>query len=120
MFIYFNNNPKGDKIGDCVVRAMSLALDIDYNIIGDMLLKNSKRNNCHIISIDCYSKILEDEFKLKRFRSNKITVGALSKIFSKNTLLIRIKNHLTCSINGDIYDIWNPEKEKVDCFWVVN
>lgn len=120
MFIYYNANPKGDKIGDCVVRAISLALNIDYNIIGKMLLENSKRNECYVISIDCYSKLLEDEFKLKKFRSNKITVGALSKIFSKNTLLIRIKNHLTCSINGDIYDIWNPENEKVDVFWVVS
>lgn len=27
MYIFFNNNPKGLKIGDCVVRAISAALD---------------------------------------------------------------------------------------------
>lgn len=119
MYIYYNNNPKGKRIGDCVVRAISKALEIDYKTVGSMLLENSQKNNCHVITRDCYSKLLEKQFGLKRMKANNITVGELANLLQDHKLLIRIKNHLTCSIYGDVYDIWNPENEMVDVFWIV-
>lgn len=33
MFIEFNPNPKKQYVGDCVIRAISLATDLDWNTI---------------------------------------------------------------------------------------
>lgn len=29
-FIYYNPNPKGNHIGDCVIRALTIALDCNW------------------------------------------------------------------------------------------
>ena len=119
MYIYYNMNPEGKTIGDCVIRAISLGLGIPYYEVVDILYNNSKKYHCNIISRDCYGKTLGDDFKLPKFRVKDKTVKEVSNHFKDDVLIIRIKNHLTCSIRGDIYDIWNPENEKVDCFWIV-
>lgn len=120
MYIYYNVNPKGKTIGDCVVRAISLALDIDYNVVENVLLENSYKNKCNVISRDCYGKVLEEQYGLPLFKPKNITVGELSRLFKEHKLIIRIEGHLTCSIYGNIMDIWNAENEIVDVFWVAN
>jgi len=32
-FVYFSNNPKSKNVGDCVVRALSVALDTDWESV---------------------------------------------------------------------------------------
>ena len=38
-FIYYNASPNGQKRNDCVVRALSLALDLDYFDVEDLLVE---------------------------------------------------------------------------------
>ena len=64
MFIYYNANPKNEKVGDCVVRAISLALDIDYDIVVKLLINNSKYFNCDLLVKDCYVNSACDCFRL--------------------------------------------------------
>lgn len=119
MFVYYNMNPKGETIGDCVIRAISLALKIPYYEVIELLYNNSQKYDCEMISRDCYAHLLGDDFKLPRFSVKDKTVKEVAEDFKDNVLIIRIKNHLSCSIYGDIYDIWNPENENVDVFWIV-
>lgn len=118
MFIYYNVNPKGERIGDCVVRAISLALNIDYNIIEKELINISLLYNCDMLNKCCYNILLEDKYKLKRYKARSTKVKDLLQKFPDKTLIIRIDEHLTCAINGVVYDIWNPLEEYVDMFWI--
>lgn len=116
MFIYYNANPNNEIKGDCVVRAISLALHKNYNDVISMLVKNSDYFNCDIIVKDCYSKLLS---QYQSITPSLITVKEVAELFSNNILLIRIDGHLTCSRYGDIYDIWDCSNELVDCFWII-
>ena len=119
MFRYYNNNPNKEIKGDCVIRAISLALGMNYYKIQKQLIENSKFFNCDVIVKDCYKILLEEEYGLKGIEANNRTVEELLKDFPDNILIIRVPEHLTCSIYGTIYDIWDVSKEKVDMFWIV-
>ena len=65
MYIEFNNNPCGRKVGDCAVRALSKALDIGWESaylmlamnglqMCDMLIKHCMRNIYFMRKI-CYN-----------------------------------------------------------------
>ena len=43
------------------------------------------------------------------------TVGKLSRRRDDEKLIIRVDGHLTCSIFGEVLDIWDYEGEVVDC-----
>lgn len=119
MFIYYNVNPNGEHKGDCVIRAISLALDIDYYEVIELLDKVSNYFNCDILVKDCYSKLLNEDFKLPKIKSYEKTVQEVAYDFRNNILVLRINEHLTCAMYGDIYDIWDCSDEIVDVFWVV-
>ena len=118
MFVYYNINPEGKSIGDCVVRALSLALGIDYYDAIESLIANSEYFNCDMLVKECYSNML-DGLGFKRLRGNGYTVKEIAEQYYRDKLVIRIDGHLTCSLYGDIYDIWNPSHEIVDEFWII-
>lgn len=119
MFSYLNVNPHGDIKGDCVVRAISFALDLDYYDVVDMLIRNSNYFNCNLLVRDCYSKILTIDFNLPEYDGQGLSVEQLASEFRDNILIMRTEGHLTCSKYGIIYDIWDCSDEIVDKFWVV-
>lgn len=119
MFKYCNINPEGKRVGDCVIRAISLALDIPYDEVLSILYTNSNYFNCDMLVRDCYSKVLSEDFGLPKFKGMGKTVREVIEDFNDSILIIRIENHLTASIGGVVYDIWDPSEEIVDVFWVV-
>ena len=70
--------------------------------------------------MDCYNNLLEHVLKYPRFDCYfEETVKDVSLKYSNNKIIIRISEHLTCSIYGIINDIWDCSNELVDCFWIV-
>lgn len=118
MFRYLNLNPNGETTGDCVIRAMSLALGNDYYDTIDSLIKTSHYFNCDMLVKDCYGSML-DELGFKKYYGMGRTVKEVAEDFYDKKLLIRIESHLTASLYGDVFDTWNTSNEIVDCFWIV-
>lgn len=116
---FYNINPLGNIEQDCVCRAISLATEIPYKKIEKKLELIGKIFECEALCVCCYHHLLEKVFGLKQKFANAKTVREISKEFSNKRLLIRIDGHLTCSLYGTIYDIWDCSKEKADIFWIV-
>ena len=121
MYIRFNNNPMSRTVGDCAVRAVSLALGVDweeaYNLIadagyamGDMpssdsvwgavlrqhgFYREAIPNNCP----DCY------------------TVEDFVKDFPRGVYVLGFGGHVATVIDGDLYDSWNSMQEVPVYFW---
>jgi len=119
MFVYYNANPKGENIGDCVIRAISLALNINYYDVIDILYKNSNYFNCDMLVRDCYGNFLSKHFP-KIIPNKEKAVKDVANDFKDKTLVIRIEKHLTTSISGKIYDTWDCSNEIVDMFWIID
>lgn len=119
-FIYYNVNPHGRTEPDCVTRAISLSTNTDYYIVGDLLSSSSEYLSCDKLNLGCYSKLLDEYFCLEKVQCEGMLVGEVADMYPCERLLIRIKGHLTCSIFGDVYDIWDCRGEVATDCWIVD
>lgn len=114
-YVNYNPNPKGNNVGDCVIRALTMALQMNWpaayvklalqglkmadmpssnHVWGSMLTQNGfKRyalpNECP----DCYS------------------VRQFAEDHSIGTYVLATGTHVTTVINGDYYDSWDSGDE---------
>ena len=116
-FRQYNANPRGTIEGDCQTRAISLALDIPYKQVSDILSGGTKRNWATDNSLVVRSKLIKDfgcrEEELPE--SDRITIREFADAQGKNgTYILSVgeendtrPNHLTCVIDGTLYDTWD-------------
>lgn len=117
-FKFYNINPTGNKTGDCVVRAITLASgNLDYKEVEYKLWLIGKLYNCDGLSKFCYSHFIRDVLGGKEVNCDNLTVGEFAEIHPVGIYLIRVPNHLTCVIDGICYDIWNCLDEECDVVW---
>lgn len=120
MFKYYNQNPNGYHIPDCVIRAISLATGEPYYNVVKMLHNNAEIYNCDELCVCCYEKLLDFDFNLPHYYGNGNNAGEVAMDFPNNVLLLRMDGHLSCSINGVIHDIWDCSDEIITDFWIVD
>ena len=118
MYIQFNANPKKRKVGDCVIRAISLALNTAYDVEVRLLINNSEYFNCDLLVKDCYGKLLDD-LGYKKYYGYGRTVKEVAEDFYDKKLVVRVPSHVDACLYGDVYDVWNSSHEPVDVFWVI-
>lgn len=116
---FYNANPLGNIEQDCVCRAISKATELPYREIEKKLYLISEVFECDELCVCCYQHLLEKVFGLTQRNANGMSVGKIAKDFKRNRVIIRINGHLTCSIYGTVYDIWDCTDEIADVFWVV-
>lgn len=115
MHSYYNPNPRSKRVGDCVIRAISKALNqsweetyIDLTIqgyvMGDLLSSNAvwgaylkiKGFTRDIISNDCPECYTIEDF------CNEHTKG---------TYIIGTGTHAVCVVDSVLYDTWDSSDE---------
>lgn len=119
MFVYHNENPNGYKIPDCVIRAITKTTGMNYYDVVSALNQNGQQLSCEPLNVRCYEKLLDCDFKLPHYMSFTKTAEEVANDFPNNVLLLRMEGHLSCSINGDIHDIWDCSNEIITDFWIV-
>lgn len=119
-FVYYNHNPDKKKMNDCVTKAISLATGLSYSSIRQKLYHTARLLNCEKLCVCCYRHLLDDVFKFKREKCDGLFVREFADIHNKGTYLLRINGHITCLINGKIYDIWNCLNELITDAWRVD
>ena len=122
MYREFNNNPTGRRVGDCAVRAVSLALNKDWETtylliamaglqMGDMPSSNTVwgsllrrngfvRENLPNTCPDCYT--------VRDFCEDHPTAGVS---------VLGLDGHVVTAINEDWFDIWDSGGETVLYYW---
>lgn len=103
-----------------MARAITLATNLDYDKIKEKLYYTSKLLECEKLCVCCYQFLLTDYFKYDVYYNYKgMKIKDFIKQHNKGKYLIRIKSHLTCAINGVIYDIWDCNNEIADIVWKI-
>lgn len=113
--IYYNPNPQGNRVGDCVVRAISKVLNqswyetyielcIQGLLMGDMPSSNAvwgaylknKGFKRDVVSNEC-----PECYCLKDFADE----------VSRGTFVVGTGSHAVAVVDGEIYDSWQSEDE---------
>ncbi len=122
-FEKINLNPSGRKASDCVVRAIMKCSNKTWLEVFDGLTAIGRTEFCIPNEKRAYEKFLEKNgFKkqsMPRFTDNtRYTVKEFADANPKGTFIISVANHLTCMIDGTIYDTWNCAHKSVGNFWI--
>lgn len=118
-FIYYNRNPEGKTLEDCVCRAISLATGISYEKIDELLWQSADILNCDRLYVCCYRHLLDDYFGFEKIYCNNITLNQFADDHPFGIYLTRMEGHLSCVIDGDCYDIWDCRDEILTDVWKV-
>jgi hypothetical protein len=93
---------------------------LNYSLIEKLLELTAKEYNCEKLCVCCYDNLLENIFNYDRYTCDfNYTVKNIAEKYPKDKLIIRVNEHLTCSIYGTVLDIWDCSDELVDCYWIV-
>ena len=121
MFMKYNPNPHGNRVGDCTIRAISCVLGQDWDttflglIIEGFITKDMpSANNVwgaylrykgferHIIPNDC---------------PDCYTVADFCKDYPEGTYLLALQSHVVAVKDGNWYDTWDSRNEVPIYYW---
>lgn len=113
MFIEYNANPFNANIDDCMIRSISLALDMNYMDVFDGLIKIVDERGWELDEMRTGMQFLLDHDWEYVEPISRITISKLSKEI-KSPMVAICKGHATyLDGNGNILDTWNPGRYKV-------
>lgn len=117
----FNNNPCGRRVGDCAVRAVSVALDISWEEAFS-LLADAAYKMCDMPSSDSVSGAVLRQHGFYRYAiPNDYPDGYTAEDFAidhpHGTYVLGFGGHVAGVRDGFIYDAWNSSNEIPQYVW---
>lgn len=127
-FTWYNANPKGKIIGDCVLRAISTAegesWETTYKKMFDFSIKRGEIFNDKKL-IEAYLKSIGyTKMKQPRKMNNKKYTGSdwckeLQRMGNTKTIIANIgEHHIVCIKENKILDIWNSTCKCIGNYWI--
>ena len=118
---YFNPNPAGRRVGDCAVRAVAKALNIDWETSYSLIAKNGFYM-CDMPSSDSvWGVVLRQHGFNKHIVPNMCPDCYTAMDFvddhNKGIYVIGFGGHVATAINGVLYDSWNSSNEIPIYYW---
>lgn len=112
---YYNPNPRSNLVGDCVIRALSLALNQDWN---ETYLGVTAKGY-ELKDMPSSNTIWTTYLKSKGFKAYIIpnecpicyTVKEFCRDNSKGLFVLATGEHVITCIDGDYYDTWDSGSE---------
>lgn len=117
----YNSNPRRNRVGDCTVRAISKAMNRDWEEIfvgltayGFMMCDMPSANNVwgRYLKINGFSRYLVDD-KGKDY----YTVEDFCRDNPSGTYILAIDGHVVCVQDGYYYDTWDSGQEEPIYYW---
>lgn len=114
MWIEYNPNPLGIRVGDCVIRAISKALDASWErIYVDLCVQGFMLGD-----LPSSNAVWSSYLRHKAFKRHTIedcpdcySVEDFCKDHPKGVFVIGTGTHAVCVIDGCYYDAWQSGKE---------
>ena len=124
-FRYYNNNPNKYKTSDCVIRAISVALDKSWDDVLKDLTSYALKYKYFINCQELYEIYLQDN-KWEKHKSpqkdngDAYLLGDWLKQFNGQAIVTIDDDHLTYVSENIVYDIWDCTDNEVGVFWTQN
>lgn len=121
MWIKFNENPAGRNVGDCAVRAVSVALDTDwetaYNLIADAGFNMGDMPS----SDSVWGAVLRQHGFYRRALPTSCpdcyTASDFARDHRRGTYVLGFGGHVATIKDGNLYDAWDSSNETPIYYW---
>lgn len=122
----YNANPFKRKTGDCVIRAVCVALGEDWEDTYKGMFEVTLETGYSVSSKDNFKEYLKrkgyDMRKMpKKLTGKRYTVQEFVEQLAnpKKNYIISVANHLTCIEKGTLVDTWNCGYKSVGNYWEI-
>lgn len=121
MWEYYNCNPLGKQTNDCTVRAISLAEGKSWDKCYEELSSVAQVQCVLLDDANFIETYLNEKYPTICHKCNKkrMNLRNFLKKHPKGTYICAIRGHVTCAIDGTIYDTWNCEESVLWHTWKV-
>ena len=121
MWIEFNPNPAGRRVGDCAVRAIAAALGTDWEDAYEMLTRAGYWM-CDMPSSDAvWGSVLRGagfyRYAVDNTCPDCYTAGEFCKDNPKGIFVLGFGGHVATVIDGNLYDSWDSSRELPTFYW---
>lgn len=121
MWIEFNNNPTGRRVGDCAVRAVSVALDIDWEQAFALLARNAFQMGDMLSADSVWGALLRQNGFYREAIPNTCpdcyTAREFCKDHPRGVYVLAFGGHVATVVDGDLYDSWDSSNEVPQYYW---
>lgn len=121
MFIMYNPNPVGRQVGDCSVRAVAKALNIDWETAYVMLSVNGFSMGDMPSSDSVWGATLRQYGYYRKSIPNTCpdcyTAEDFCRDHSRGTFVLGFGGHVATVQDGILYDAWDSSNEVPQFYW---
>lgn len=116
-YVFFNNNPKEARVGDCVIRAISRATgqswtDAYIALCSEGLAFRDMPSSNYVWGM-YLKKFGFEEYMVSSVCPNCVTVAEFAKEHPKGIYVLACQNHVVTVEKGDYFDTWDSGNEIV-------
>lgn len=115
MFTEWNPNPVGRRVGDCSVRAIAKALDVDWETAYAMIASNGFAMGDMPSSNSVWGAVLRQNGFKKQIIPNSCpdcyTFADFARDNPRGTFVLGTGSHVATVVDGNLYDSWNSSDE---------
>ena len=114
---FYNPNPCGKLVGDCVIRAISKALDQDWETTYmDMAMQGFKM--CDMPSSNAvWGAYLSDRGFIKKLIQGDVSIDDFCEANTHGTYVLATGTHVVAVIDGTYYDAGDSGSEIPIYYW---
>ena len=117
-FRYFNPNPCGRVVGDCSVRAIAKALDLDWGQ-SFSILASFAYNMCDMPNADSVWGAVLRKYGFTRINLPEgFSVDDIARDNPNSICVIGFGGHVATMISGILYDAWDSSRESPVYMWI--
>lgn len=119
---YYNNNPYGRNVNDCTVRAIALATNRSWDETYQELSNYARQQGITFSEVEFINDYLSQKYpRYCQDSYNKVvTVGDFANLKLPGRWLVTMGGHITCVIDGVIYDTFDPSDRYLWCAYEIS
>jgi len=122
MWIYYNPNPvRSAPVGDCSVRAISKALDIDWDTAHDLTAYNAKMMGDIQNANAVWGSVLRQHgfrrYGIPNYCPDCYTAEEFCRDHPRGIYVLGFGTHVATAVDGDLYDSWDSSNEIPQYYW---
>lgn len=121
MYIEYNPNPTGRRVGDCAIRAISKALDIDWETAYIKVVTNGYNMGDMPSSDSVWGSVLRQNGFYKEAIPNECPECYTAEQFCydhpQGVFVLGFGGHTATIKDGNLFDSWNSSQEIPAYYW---
>lgn len=121
MWVKFQPNPWGRNVGDCAVRAIAAALNVDWETAFELITTNAFQMGDMPSSDSVWGSVLRQNGFYRTAIPNTCPDCYTAEDFMidhpRGTYVLGFGGHVATVKNGQLYDSWDSSKEIPQYYW---